>query len=125
MLRSRVHQAVSIDVGDSVAIWHDGSGWLHPARVALTSPYFYEVVHNGRVETSGLNRTRLLRSATHDDNDPRAAQGRSRTVQDELIYIRQPREYDSDHTVDHDETELDSVKIATSSVHRAHGSSGR
>ncbi len=60
MLRAPIYKVDKIDVGDTVAIWRDGSGWLFPARVTRVTPYYYEVVHNGRLKTSGINRTRLI-----------------------------------------------------------------
>lgn len=106
MLRSRVHQSDSIKVEDSVLIRRDGSGWLYCAHVTLTVPYFHEIVHNGRVRASGLNRACLLRSATHDENYSRVAQGGSHTQRNKLIYIPQQSEYAIDHTVEHDEPNL-------------------
>ena len=63
MLRTNHHPKDDIQIGDIVAIWRDGSGWLHPARVTKATPYSFEVVHNKRIKTSGFNRTRLLRRA--------------------------------------------------------------
>lgn len=33
MLRSNVRENDGIKLGNKVAIWRDGSGWLYPARV--------------------------------------------------------------------------------------------
>lgn len=62
MLRTPIHKTDDISIGDTVAIWRDASGWLAPARVTRVMPYYYEVIHNGRVKTSGINRTRLIKA---------------------------------------------------------------
>lgn len=68
MLRSSIQKYDNITVGNTVAIWRDGSGWLFPARVTKVTPYYYEVVHNGRLKTSGINRTRLIETI-RDNHD--------------------------------------------------------
>ena len=67
MLRTQVRKQQEINVGDTVAIWRDASGWIAPARVTKITPYYYEVTHNGRVKTSGINRTKLIINR-NDDN---------------------------------------------------------
>ena len=67
MLRTQVCKQQEINVGDTVAIWRDASGWLATARVTKITPYYYEVIHNGRVKTSGINRTKLIINR-NDDN---------------------------------------------------------
>ena len=62
MIRTPLQHYDNIRVGDLVAIWRDASGWLSPCRVIRVTPFFYEVIHNGRVKTSGISRTRIVQS---------------------------------------------------------------
>lgn len=66
MLRSIVYPHDDIKLGDTVTIWRDGSGCLYPTCVTKVTPCYYEVVHNGRLKSSGLNRTRLLYTNSDD-----------------------------------------------------------
>lgn len=70
MLRTPVYKMEDIAVGDIVAIWRDASGWLAPARVTKATPYYYEVIHNNRVKTSGINRTRKVSTDTKEEVRP-------------------------------------------------------
>ena len=58
-----------INMGYTVAIWRDGSGWLYPARGTKVTPFYYEVQHNGRLKTSGVNRTRFIRSNKSEERN--------------------------------------------------------
>lgn len=59
-----------IVVGDTVAICRDASGWLAPALVTKVTPYYYEVIYNNRIKTSGINRTRKLKAGIEDEVSP-------------------------------------------------------
>ena len=60
MLRTLIYKSDKIDVGEIVATWRDASGWLVRARVSIVPPDYFELVHNGRLRTSSVNRTRLI-----------------------------------------------------------------
>lgn len=60
MLRSSIREHDAIKFDDNFAMGRDGSGWLFPTRATKLAAYFFEVVHNGPLKTSGINRTCLL-----------------------------------------------------------------
>lgn len=59
MLRSRIYEPETFEVGDRVAIYRDGPGWLRPARIVEVTPHHVIVDHKDRRKSSGFNRTRL------------------------------------------------------------------
>lgn len=67
ILRIPVYKTDDIVIGDTIAIWRDVSGWLAPARVTKITPYYYEVIQNSRIKTSGMNRTRSVHDETNDE----------------------------------------------------------
>lgn len=66
VLRGHVHTPDPTNLGDSIAIWKDGSGWLFFGRVTEVAPYYYEVVQYGRNKSSVINRPRLIKRGTDD-----------------------------------------------------------
>lgn len=50
ILRTPADKTYAISLGNTVAIWRDGSGFLSPARVANITPYYYEVGSNGQLK---------------------------------------------------------------------------
>lgn len=67
MLWTQVYKDDEISIGDTVAIWRDASGCLAPVRVTKVTPYYYEVIHNGRVKMWGINHRRRVNSKTVND----------------------------------------------------------
>lgn len=82
-----------------MATWRDGSTWLFPVHVSKVTTYYYEVVHNGCLKLSGINRTRLLQSAESDnavDSSPTPESTLRDFVADELLYQDSDSDRDSE-----------------------------
>lgn len=67
MLRTPVYKKKQIIFCDTVAIWRDILAWLAPARVTKVIPNYYKVINNGRIKSSGINRTGKFKTPTGRD----------------------------------------------------------
>lgn len=71
MLCSPVHKTDNISLGDIVAIYRNASGWLAPGQVTKVTQYYYDVIHNGHMKTSGVNRICLISSPSMESTEIR------------------------------------------------------
>lgn len=67
MLRTPVYKHREVKVGDTFAIWRYGSGLLCHTHAKRVTPYIYEVIHNSRIKTSGVNRGRPVNVGAVDN----------------------------------------------------------